>query len=999
MKKKLLMGALLTVVFVCLFAIGVSAASYKINYDNKASAMTNENGTITLRETVVNNLNTTQYTIKDADGNDIIITQQFLGWYTEDGRTFKPGETITVTEDTRLYQASGATVYNEADLRALLGLGWWCIKLGADIETSSKVSTCLVSGTTSILDLNGHNVTTSAKTAFGAGRSGLMIVGKGTITHTGTEHFFTTSRHGAYGDGNQKIYVGSEVTVLTEGTLFYGENNMSGTDAIPKVKVWGTVKAKNLAQVDKTTNALVEIYEGADVTLTDTVLVRNRAADTEFQMYINIKGGKITLPADFAWFDTLSKYSFSITGGSINIVAPELVMSNGYGQILNEETGYYDVVLTACTVEGSNGVHNYQEAELYGEDVNCFLGRQHYYRCACGDYYVGSSELEGHDFSVITVDKPATVTEIGIKRVTCARCGEFYTYEYAVSAKEIELEITIQTANGEKQITILADDLYDMTIVESADGYTCTINAFKNFVVDGVTYTKADIVILAVPSGTTNITASVISDLSLVKEINFMDRANVSLGKNSVVNCPLLEKITFGECDVVFTQSGSEKAEAGIFTKCPLLTTLDFEKANVTFSTCTFASNATIKHVIFGTGKTYKFQEGTFWHSKLEEVVFPDNSNVTLGKKSFAETETIKYIYIGANAIANKRIGDDNSVTSVFGGNSYLAKVVLMDVEYIGKWSLSTKKPGNLYQPLCDLVIYAHSENFSFHSEAFNDRAGNYTVYIYTADPDMSSATSSSNYVIYKGLGHKYFEGVITPSTCVTNGKAGYYTDCTCGIEYRENAYTVTANKQTSLSGTYDAYGTEERELPLSEEHAVSTTVIDIIFKNGYGKMGTLVYKCQHCDSVAGEEETPSFPALFISLGYSAPETGEGGVSIGFSVNHKAIFDYEGVTGTTVRHGLFIATDAKLGENDVLGEDEKPADGVVKAEMPRDRFSILGIKITGFENDEQKAAKIVLGVYVIVENDETKKIAYVQEGTPMSGDKYSYISYNDIVQK
>ena len=121
-----------------------------------------------------------------------------------------------------------------------------------------------------------------------------------------------------------------------------------------------------------------------------------------------------------------------------------------------------------------------------------------------------------------------------------------------------------------------------------------------------------------------------------------------------------------------------------------------------------------------------------------------------------------------------------------------------MDITYIGKWSLSTKKPGNAYEPLCDLVVYAHSEDFSFHAEAFNDRAGDYTVYIYTADADMSSATSSSNYVIYKGLGHAYTEEIITESTCVTQGTVGYVTDCPCGIDYRDNAFSSVANKQTA---------------------------------------------------------------------------------------------------------------------------------------------------------------------------------------------------------
>ena len=53
MKKRLLITLLLIVVFVFALSLGASAAKYKVNYDNKATAETDENGTITLRDTSV----------------------------------------------------------------------------------------------------------------------------------------------------------------------------------------------------------------------------------------------------------------------------------------------------------------------------------------------------------------------------------------------------------------------------------------------------------------------------------------------------------------------------------------------------------------------------------------------------------------------------------------------------------------------------------------------------------------------------------------------------------------------------------------------------------------------------------------------------------------------------------------------------------------------------------------------------------------------------------
>ena len=44
-------------------------------------------------------------------------------------------------------------------------------------------------------------------------------------------------------------------------------------------------------------------------------------------------------------------------------------------------------------------------------------------------------------------------------------------------------------------------------------------------------------------------------------------------------------------------------------------------------------------------------------------------------------------------------------------------------------------------------------------------------------------------------------------------------------------------------------------------------------------------------------QEAITAPAIFICLGYSAPENGNGGVAIGFKVNTEALSDYKTITG------------------------------------------------------------------------------------------------------
>ena len=991
MKKRILLTVLLTLMVTALFAFGVSAASYTVNYGGKATAQTDENGVITLRDTTINNLNTKEYTIKDANGNDMVVTQQFLGWYADDGSTFAPGETVTLTGDIYLRQASGAVVYDYNGLNELLGRDGWYVKLGADITTSSQVSTERTgNGNLCVLDMNGHNFTSSSNYAFGAARSGVKFLGEGKITHTGKGGLFTTSRHSSY-DGDQRVYIGKNVTVETTGSLFYSSNDLHMTNNIPEVKIWGKTTSSVIANVAQCQNGLVEIFDGADVTLTGNTLVSNRSSVNEFQIYINIYGGKLTVVEDFAWIDSVTKYDVSMTGGSCNVVPANVFLTNGYEAVLNEETGYYDVVYTACTVS-PDGEHKYVEAEGY-TDINCLDGRLQYFRCECGAYYIDNVALMGHDYSIITNESQATPDKLGVNKVTCARCGDYYTYEFAFSPTNVEISITVQTENGLVTSTFIASDIYDLTIKDEQGAFSCTINTLKDFIINGVTYTKNDIVIATIPSGTTNIDVGVFDGMQNLKEVVVMDRSNVSFVKNNFKDCPLLEKLTVGACDVVFAQGTNENTSASIFNNCPSLTVIDITKANATFDKYSFASDKTIKHLLMGEGNTYIFREDAFRHSVLEEVIIPDNSNVTLDKKCFAETLTIKYIYVGSYSIASGCIGGGSN-TSIFGGNSYLSKLVLMEgINTLEKWVISTKDPGQLYGPLCDLTVYVHSENFKINNSgsdaAFNGRKGNYKVILYVADADFTiSSTSAYNFVLYKGIGHAYEQNVITPSNCTIPGTFGWAAKgCDCGIDYRGIAYTSVSNVDNSLNNvTHEPFSTEESDLPLSTEHIMGTTVADVIYDN-YFENGTIYYFCKDCGIAQIAEEAPSAEPMMYSAGYSVFEANSlGGICYSVKVNHSAIDFYEINTGKEFAYGLVVST-----HNDgapVIGKDE-PQAGAVMADMTKTDFIMLQIKISGIKT-ENASSEINVCAYAIQDD----KIRYLSD--KKTYDKAEALTYASI---
>lgn len=139
------------------------------------------------------------------------------------------------------------------------------------------------------------------------------------------------------------------------------------------------------------------------------------------------------------------------------------------------------------------------------------------------------------------------------------------------------------------------------------------------------------------------------------------------------------------------------------------------------------------------------------------------------------------------------------------------------------------------------------------------------------------------------------------------------------------------------------------------KENPQHTLLITVDYKEGYDKAGIKLASCSNegcTHSIVTE-----IPALFTCLGYSAPENGNGGISIGFKVNDNAILEYEKETGKEISYGLFVAVKEKLGTNDIIGADGKASNGAIIADIPRDKFVIISIKMVGFEKDTQKNSR------------------------------------------
>ena len=150
---------------------------------------------------------------------------------------------------------------------------------------------------------------------------------------------------------------------------------------------------------------------------------------------------------------------------------------------------------------------------------------------------------------------------------------------------------------------------------------------------------------------------------------------------------------------------------------------------------------------------------------------------------------------------------------------------------------------------------------------------------------------------------------------------------------------------------------------------------------------------CTNCEKVDATQESD---AMFTFVGFSIPENGDAGFVVKYTVNNEAIALYKELTGKDVAFGLYAATETKLDGGDIFDEKGMPNEGALKAEVGSG-FMILELKVAGFTTEEQKAEKLALGVYVETTFEETKEYSFLNQEIPAEGDKYFFVSYNDVL--
>ena len=518
-------------------------------------------------------------------------------------------------------------------------------------------------------------------------------------------------------------------------------------------------------------------------------------------------------------------------------------------------------------------------------------------------------------------------------------------------------------------------------------------------------------------------------------DINEKNPCNATYDKNSVIAIEIPDgyKVIDGGCektDCKSYMSGLRDSTSLKFvdmTTCTTLTRLDATPFHEAFGNCYALEYVKLADSVTEIGG-YAFDEC----SSLKRVVISENSQLKIVKaKSFFGCTSLEAFYLPDSilTITGQSASNEGAFvkcTSLYFVNSpneltrpevYYFPENLKTVEYeafkncnsinkylvfgenvtriTGSWTFATNGEGIARTPetAITVVFLGNMTEFAFSSEM------NYVSVVF-ANPNQGdinfTISGSNNYTNTGAYIYKCKEGTCSPLAKNLN----FTTD---GFVHLEDVRKAVTTKEPNCvdnawKNTYCFCGEYMGEVEIENtnnggEHDLENAIVISIAYDDFASVGTRVLKCPKCGV---EDITDEAPALFTCQGYSAPEDGSGAVVIKFTVHADAILEYEGLTGKTVKYGLFAASKNTLGTGDILDENGNAINGSIKADVSDTEYVALTLKMVGFDTDESKEAKFAIGAYVETTLDGNKEFSYLQVGTPAENEKYCFISHNDI---
>lgn len=524
------------------------------------------------------------------------------------------------------------------------------------------------------------------------------------------------------------------------------------------------------------------------------------------------------------------------------------------------------------------------------------------------------------------------------------------------------------------------------------------------------------------------------------------DGVNVTFGQNSFKSESTLTELLINGKNATYTFMYESFRECSGLTEIVLGegSTYDFKEG------CFIGTNNFTRFDGSASGITANIGNYLFQNrSKLAEVTFGPNSSYTIGKYAFSGTvPTNDVVFAGTSSFSFGqeafRYADFASITFEDGCDvTFTASGAFMDCDkatslYIGKDIAITNNPFKNLKALEELYImsgvthaneyefenagssdfstplyvYNHSLDLSFNKGMFNNCDG---IILYTATNNIgtrgdvftncSDGTGYKAWTVYLGIPHPdLVKGEIAP-TCEGNGYDTYVCDCgyDCGFYLTETSTIYKYENKHNITSTTEwaeEYGTYEVIVLDPAGHDTLGELIYVVYES-YLEKGNGTFICSTC----GKEHVANgtVDAIFEFLGYST-NSNNTQFSVGYTINHDMLNQYERLTGNKLAYGVFAAITSKLDGKAPL--DESVTAPVIHTELPRTvgkgenetPLYAFDLIVRGF-NENYLDLGMSMGAYVITTvtdeetGTETTETVYIQEEQSSIPSSYSISEY------